>query len=289
MRAGFRQPAADTIGIRTLHSCGVQEVVKGDSARQSGRGPPSPSCSERGIGCKLKQKLKNPKDSAAVADEFVGSVEYMEEAPPAFAVNNVIPFGTRVARKKKGGSNSIPPLRAEPVFRHTFRYKRSGTGNTYDLTVGSLVRSIVAANTSTQFRPIFRTARIVKVAVRGSSGAIGNDAEVGLRFVGANTNEARIIDSTAKVDENAVVERAPPRMSLAGFWQDFESSEIDSKLAIITYFGTGELYVDLTIEAVMDVARYGTYSLGGGSGLIAGGIYLGNLDTGLDPVGGTSI
>jgi hypothetical protein len=151
------------------------------------------------------------------------------------------------------------------------------------------MRSIVSANSATTFRPIFRTARIVKVAVRGSAGEIGEDAEVGLRFVGANTNEARIIDSTAKIDENAVVERAPPRMSLAGFWQDFESSEVNSNLAIITYFGTGELYVDLTIEMVMDVARYGTFSLSGGSGLTTGAIYLGDLATGLDPVGGTSI
>jgi hypothetical protein len=236
-----------------------------------------------------KQKDKTPKVSTAVADEFVGSVEYLEDAPLSFSANNMIPYGTRVARRKRGGSNSIPPLRTEPVFRHTFRYKRSGTGNTYDLTVGSLMRSIVAANTSTSFRPIFRTARIVKVAVRGSAGEIGEDAEVGLRFVGANTNEARIIDSTAKIDENAMVERAPPRMSLAGFWQDFESAEVNQKLAVITYFGTGELYVDLTVEMVMDVARYGTFSLSGGSGLTTGAIYLGDLATGLDPVGGTSI
>ena len=236
-----------------------------------------------------KQKDKTPKVSAAVADEFIGSVENLEDAPQGLVVHNMIPYGSRMARRKRGGSNSIPPLRAEPVFQHTFRYKRSDTGNTYDLTVGSLIRSIVSANGSTTFRPIFRTARIVKVAVRGSAGAIGEDAEVGLRFVGANTNEARIIDSTAKVDENAMVERAPPRMSLAGFWQDFESSEINETLAIISYFGTGELYVDLTIEAVMDVARYGTYSLSGGSGLTTGAIYLGNLDTGLDPVGGTSV
>ena len=56
----------------------------------------------------------------------------------------------------------------------------------------------------------------------------------------------------------------------------------------VQYFGTGEFYVDVAIEFIMDVNRYVNYSLSGGSGLSTGGIYRGPLATGLDPVGVSS-
>jgi hypothetical protein len=200
-------------------------------------------------------------------------------------------FGNRTAkaarRTRRSGVavNSLTVLSAEPHVNYTARYKRSGTGNVYDVDLAGIVKTLVAAATATTFRPCIRAFRIKEITVRGSIGAVGDSASVGLRFLGTNTNEINHIDDTMKVDVNAMVARRPPRNSLASFWHDVETGDLNTKLATVTYFGTGEFYVDVAMEFILDVNRYVNYTLTGGSGMITGGIYRGPLATGLDPVG----
>jgi len=208
----------------------------------------------------------------------------------------VVPHGvqlTRRGRNAKGASNSLPVLNSEPHVHMTFRYKRVGTGGQYSVTVGDVASCIVAAASTSSYRYLMRTFRIKRVTLRGSSGLVGEDASIGLRFVGQNTNEIRIMDQTLKIDENAYVSRVPPKMSLASFWHDVESAELSTEVFSVNYFGTGEFYVDLAVEFLLDVDRYITYALSGGTALQTGGVYKGPLsgtDTdGLVAVGGVRL
>jgi len=193
----------------------------------------------------------------------------------------------RVQRRgRRGSGNSIPLITLEPKVHHVFRYIRDNTANDYSVTVGDIARAIVAAASSTTYRYIMRTFRVKKVSVRGSCGAVGSTTTVSLRYLGANTNELRYQDATAKIDVNAVVCRAPPRLSLASFWHDVTADALDAPLFQISFWGSGVLYVDLHLEFLVDVDRYVTFTLAGGTALNVGGLYKGALASGLVAVGG---
>jgi len=198
----------------------------------------------------------------------------------------IMSYGTRMKRRGRGSGNSLPMITLEPRVHHLFRYQREDTANSYTVNVGDLAKAIVAASTSTTYRYIMRTLRVKKVTLRGSTGTIGTSATCGLRYLGANTNEVRYQDTTAKIDVNAVVSRVPPRFSLASFWHDVTNETLSTPLFEITYFGTGELYVDLQMEFLMDIDRYVNFSLSGGTALDVGGLYKGPLATGLLAAGG---
>jgi hypothetical protein len=228
----------------------------------------------------------------ALQDEFTGSIENLETTPLTGPyTGRVMQYGTRssnVGRKKNRSrqySNSLTVLSAEPHVHYTARYKRSDTGNVYNVDVAGIAKAIVASSTTTAYRPVIRCFRIKEVTVRGSTGAIGDSASVGLRFLGTNTNEINHIDDTMKVDVNAMVAKKPPTNSLASFWHDVVTEELNTLLFTVQYFGTGEFYVDVSIEFLIDVNRYVNYSLSGGTGLITGGVYRGDLSPGLEPVG----
>jgi hypothetical protein len=180
--------------------------------------------------------------------------------------------------KRRGGQpNGLPVIQVEPHVTTIFRYSRVGTGNNYVVTIGDVAKAIVAAATSSTYRHVMRTFRIKRVTVRGTIGSVGNAATTSIRYVGQNTNEVRYMDNTLKIDENALVSRVPPKMSLASFWHDVESATLTDELFEVDYFGDGQFYVDVHLEYLLDVNRYITYTLSGGSGLAVGGIYRGEL------------
>lgn len=226
-------------------------------------------------------------------DEFTGSLDNLPSLnTPNPYTGSVLAFGSRTVgngRRAKKSGNSLPILHAEPHVSYTARYKRSNTSNVFDVEVSGLAKILVAASTATTFRPIIRAFRIKCIVVRGSVGAVGDSASVGLRFLGTNTNEINFLDDTMKIDNNAKISRKPPKMSLASFWQDVETTDLTTKLFTVQYFGTGELYVDVVLDFIIDVNRYVNYSLSGGVGLNTGGIYRDALAPGLDPVGVASI
>jgi hypothetical protein len=211
--------------------------------------------------------------------------------------SSVLPRGMAMARRSKGrgagAGNSLPVINVEPHMHMTFRYERIGTGNTYPVTVGDLARCFVAAASGSTYRYMVRTFRVKHVTIRGSTGSVGEAASVSLRYVGQNTNEVRLLDQTIKIDNNAVVSRAPPRMSLASFWHDVESAELSTEVFDIVYFGSGQLYVDVSMEILLDVDRYISFTLSGGTGLATGGVYKGALSgtntSGLAASGGTRL
>jgi hypothetical protein len=174
-----------------------------------------------------------------------------------------------------------------------FRYKRVGTTSAFTITVGDVANAIVSAASSTSYRYIMRTFKIHKVTARGSAGAVGDAATVGLRYLGENTRELRLMDHTMKIDDNAMVSQAPPLLSLASFWHDVETDTLETPIFELTYFGDGEFFVDLHMTFLIDVDRYTTYSLSGGSALDTGGIYKGPLHgtstDGLTAIGGTRL
>lgn len=219
-------------------------------------------------------------------DEFVGSVENLTDAPSAY---QVLPFGTRMMRRR-GAGNNIPLITLEPRVHHVFRYSRTSTNSSWTVDLQDVASAHVASASSNTYRFIMRTFRIKKVAVRGSIAAVGSQATVSLRFLGANTNEIRYQDATFKVDSNAMVVRKPPRFSLASFWHDVTDEALNTELFQIDSSGTGELYVDLHLEYLLDVDRYVNFAVSApNAGLNPGGLYKGSLGTGLDPVGGTSL
>jgi len=215
-------------------------------------------------------------------DEFEGSLDKLGDPEPA---QSVASYGTKL-RIRGAGANSVPVICLEPRVHHTFRYQRNDAGNFYSATVGDVARALVAAATTTTYRYIMRTFRIKRVTVRGSTGAIGTASTCSLRFLGANTNEMRYQDATLKPDDNCMVSRAPPRMSLASFWHDVESSTLSDALFEVEYFGTGFLFVDVALEFLIDVDRYVSFTLSGGTGLNLGGLYKGALANGLVATGG---
>jgi len=230
-------------------------------------------------------------------DEYmVPDPELVMLAQPGISAN-VLPHGTKLARRGRGSArgagNSLPVLNTEPHVHQTFRFKRAGTRNSYSITVGDLANVLVAAAGTSSYRYLMRTFRVKHVTIRGSTGAVGDSATVNLRFVGQNTNEIRYMDQTMKIDVNAMVSRTPPKMSLASFWHDVESAELSTEVFDIQYFGDGELFVDVTLEFLIDVDRYITFSLPGGTGLQAGGVYKGPLEgsntDGLIAIGGTRL
>lgn len=225
-------------------------------------------------------------ESNTERDEFVGSVENITDAPSAYQVYS---FGTRMMRRR-GAGNNIPLITLEPRVHHVFRYQKSGETSAWTVDLQNVAEAHVAASAANQYRFIMRTFRIKKVAVRGSIANVGSQATVSLRFLGANTNEIRYQDATFKVDSNAMVVRTPPRFSLASFWHDVTNEALATQLFQIDSSGTGELYVDLHLEYLLDVDRYINFSLSAPTGgLNSGGLYKGPLGEGLIPVGGTSL
>ena len=219
-------------------------------------------------------------DDMTDMSEIVGTSE--QQAHAAYA--GMVPTGMKMSRSR-GGANSLPTLPVELTVHHTFRYTRE-SGNLYIVTTGDIVKCLMASQTSTAARPVFRTIRIKKVTARGSC-VIGDTATVSLRYLGSNTNEVGYMDQTMKVDVNASVSRRPPGMSLASFWIDVDSSELSTQLFQVAYYGSGKFYVDLAVEAIVDCTRYVNYSLNVGTGMSPGGIYAGALNAGLVPVGKT--
>jgi hypothetical protein len=211
----------------------------------------------------------------------------------------VMPRGTVMRGRANGGrargggkatSNSLPAIPVEPSVSTVFRYQRAGTANSYVITVGDIAKAVVAAASATTYRYMIRTFKIQCVTLRGSAGAVGSSAAVSLRYLGTNTSEQRILDNSSKIDVNAMVRRTPPRYSLASFWHDVESDTLSTPLIEVTYFGTGELFLDLALTYLIDVDRYIDFTLAGGTGLNNGGLYKGNLSgsltNGLIPTGG---
>lgn len=219
-------------------------------------------------------------------DDFVGSVENLTMEDPL--AHQVLQFGTRMRRKQRGSGNNVPLITLEPKVHHVFRYIRE-SGNTWNVDVGDVARAIVAAASATTYRYIMRTFRIKKVTIRGSIGAVGSQTTVSLRYLGANTNELRYQDSTFKVDSNAVVSRAPPKFSLASFWHDVTNDTLSTPLFELVFYGDGQCYIDVHLEFLIDVDRYVTFTLAGGTALNPGGLYKGSLTTGLIAVGGTRL
>jgi len=226
------------------------------------------------------------KDDSITNDEFCGSVENLATESPADV--GLLSYGTRMRRRGKGSGNSLPVITIEPRVHHVFRYKRNDSANSYTVDVGDIAKAIVAASSATTYRYIIRTFRVKKVTIRGSTSTIGASATVGLRYLGSNTNELNYQDVTMKIDNNAVVTRAPPRFSLASFWHDVTSDSLDTELFQLSYFGDGACFVDLQLEFLLDVDRYVNFTLSGGTGLDVGGLYKGSL-AGLDAIGGVRL
>jgi len=218
-------------------------------------------------------------------------------APDLLSTAGILPVGSVLQRRSSKGrgraGNALPVIKVEPHVHQTFRYTRVGTGNNYAVTVGDLARAYVASASASTYRYVIRTFRLKRVTVRGSIGAVGGTNTVALRFVGQNTNEVRFLDNTLKIDENAMVSRTPPKMSLASFWHDVESAELATEVFSIEYFGTGELFVDVELEYLLDLDRYISFTLSGGTGLNVGGLYKGNLagtaTNGLVAIGGVRL
>lgn len=233
-----------------------------------------------------EQEREQQTVSSALADDMTDMSEIV--GVPSLQMLSVsggmLPTGVKMSKSRRS-SNSIPTLPLEPTIHHTFRYVRS-SGNDYTVTTSNIVRCLMAAQTTTQARPIFRTLRIKKVTARAST-TIGDTASVTLRYLGTNTNEIGYMDQTMKVDVNAMVSRKPPNMSLASFWIDVDVSDLNTELFKIFFAGSGQLYVDIQVEAIIDCTRYVNYSLNVGTGMDPGGIYASDLATGLVPVGRT--
>jgi hypothetical protein len=176
-------------------------------------------------------------------------------------------------------------LPAEPTMRHTFRFTRTGTATLYRIDLADLYQVIVSATASNFVRPIFRTFRILNVVVRGSISAVGETATVSLRYEGTNTNQQKYMDSTNKVDVNAMVHRKPPPFSLASFWHDTRELVGSQILFEVEYFGAGECYLDIHMQAILDCNGDVNFSIPVGSSNVAGRLYSVPLAGGFDPVG----
>lgn len=203
---------------------------------------------------------------------------------PYSGVDRVVPRGTvmvtharphKIVRDAKGKKtkrknlgyvpNTMPMLPAEPTMRHTFRFKRNGSNTLYRVDLQDLYQVVVAAGASNYVRPIFRTFKVLQVVVRGSIAAVGETATVSIRYEGTNTNQQKYMDSTNKVDVNAMVHRKPPRFSLASFWQDVRELDSSQVLFEIEYFGAGECYLDIHMQAVLDCNGDVNFAVGAGN------------------------
>jgi hypothetical protein len=222
---------------------------------------------------------------------------------PLAGENRVVPRGTIMVRhaapftmkknakgrmvKRKNANyvpNTMPMLPAEPTLHHTFRFRRSDTASLYQIDLQDLYQIMVAASASGSIRPIFRTFRILNVVVRGSISAVGETATVSLRYEGTNTNQQKYMDSTNKVDVNAMVHRRPPRFSLASFWHDVRELDSQQILFEIEYSGQGECYLDIQLQAVLDCNGDVNFSVPIGTTNTAGRLY--SVKVGSYPSGG---
>lgn len=228
---------------------------------------------------------------------------------PYSGTNRVVPRGTvvvthgrpyKVVKNSKGKNvrqrnpnyvpNTMPMLPAEPTMRHTFRFRRADTASLYKIDLQDLYQVIVAASAPGSIRPIFRTFRVLNVVVRGSISAVGETATVSLRYEGTNTNQQKFMDSTNKVDVNAMVHRKPPRFSLASFWHDVRELDSQQILFEIEYYGSGECYLDIHMQAVLDCNGDVNFSVPIGTTNVAGRLYSVKVGSypyggGFDPVG----
>lgn len=211
--------------------------------------------------------------------------------------HNTVPVGVHmmnVKRGKKGRQvtgNGLSTIPANPRLTYCFRYAATGDGIS-NVKVSDLARSMVAASANNAFRYLFRTIKLNRVTIRGSAGQIGGSTTVSLKFLGDNTDETTYMDSTMKVDTNAMVSRAPPRFSLASYWHDITSSTDNEKELFqltTSSTGAGVTFVDLHISAVFDEERYIDYTISNNNlSLNAGGLYYGRLSAGnptYSPVG----
>jgi hypothetical protein len=181
--------------------------------------------------------------------------------------------------------NAMPMLPAEPTMHHTFRFRRINTSSLYRVDLQDLYQILVSASATNFVRPIFRTFRILNVVVRGSISAVGETATVSLRYEGTNTNQQKFMDSTNKVDSNAMVHRKPPPFSLASFWHDVRELESSQILFEVEYFGQGECYLDITLQAVLDCNGDVNFSIPNGTSNVSGRLYSLDVAGGFEPVG----
>jgi hypothetical protein len=209
-----------------------------------------------------------------------------------YSQSRMIPRGivTTATRAQRGIPNSLPMLPAEPTMRHTFRFRRADTASLYRVDLQDLYQVVVAASAPNYVRPIFRTFRVLNVVVRGSINAVGETATVSLRYEGTNTNQQKYMDSTNKVDVNAMVHRKPPPYSLASFWHDVRELDSAQVLFEVEYFGTGECYLDIQLQAVLDCNGDVNFSIPIGASNTSGRLYSAPIGSypsggGFDPVG----
>jgi hypothetical protein len=207
-------------------------------------------------------------------------------------VRHAMPYTTKNVKGKlvrhknpKYVPNAMPMLPAEPTMHHTFRFRRTNTSTLYRVDLQDLYQILVSASATNFVRPIFRTFRILNVVVRGSISAVGETATVSLRYEGTNTNQQKFMDSTNKVDSNAMVHRKPPPFSLASFWHDVRELESSQILFEVEYFGQGECYLDITLQAVLDCNGDVNFSIPNGTSNVSGRLYSLDVAGGFEPVG----
>lgn len=230
-------------------------------------------------------------DEPEVKDNIVIDIPEVGAIPRGFlgTALSTVPYGVHLThggkrmKRSKGISNGLNTIAANPRLTYCFRYTATGDGAS-TVKVSDIARSMVAASTSTSYRYLFRTVKIHNVVIRGSCGVIGGSTTVSLKFLGDNTDETTYMDSTMKVDTNAIVARPPPKLSLASFWHDV-TSNTDNEKALFKVStkstGNGVTYVDLHLTAVLDEERYIDYTIQNNVlSLDAGGIYYGRLSAG---------
>jgi hypothetical protein len=128
----------------------------------------------------------------------------------------------RAARGSARLRNINPPQISSNVrMTHRFRFISSAAVSGITITSDSLMNCAggIGTVTNSTISLCYESVRLKKVEVWAPPASQGAAATVSVEWLGQNSPSIEISDTTISVSQNAHVVGAPPRTSLAAFWQ----------------------------------------------------------------------
>jgi len=133
------------------------------------------------------------------------------------------PKGSRTGRGQLGHP---PQLRSNIVLAHRYRFT-STSGTATAITVGSLFGAVgnMCTVANTQVQSLFQSLKVRSVSIWTPPAAQGSFATCSVEWLGgANSNTVEVSDTSNSVATPAHIMSAPPRLSLASFWNNSASA-----------------------------------------------------------------
>jgi hypothetical protein len=142
-----------------------------------------------------------------------------------------------------------PPIRANIEVTHVYRFKAVASFLSTSITDANLLLAAgVAQATTTLAYPVFQTMKVKRVEIWSPVASQGTGTTCSVEWPAFNQSQEReVSDTTVSPTYPAHVSCVPPKMSLAGFWNDASAGN-----NLFAISGPAGSVIDVTVSLTMN-------------------------------------